>query len=153
MSRPAKAALSERGYNCADTMAGAPPSPRSGRADSKGPLHREFDRIQQRSLPGRGGEQFERIARHRAIVARALDRILYRAMLLHRRQRRLQIALGDFAALQRALPEFAFDGAAPAEGEHDGQRDLALAKIVADVLAELGRGAAVVERVIDQLER
>ena len=42
--------------------------------------------------------------------------------------------------------------AAAPEGEHHGQGDLALAEIVADVLAELGARAAVVEGVVDELE-
>ena len=41
---------------------------------------------------------------------------------------------------------------AAAERQHHRQRDLALAEIVADILAELGRLAAVVERVVDELE-
>ena len=54
--------------------------------------------------------------------------------------------------LQRAGPEPALALRAAAERQHHRQRDLALAEIVADVLAELGRLAAVVEHVVDQLE-
>ena len=97
-------------------------------------------------------EQLQRVARHRAIMARALDRIFERAVLLHRRERGFEIALRHFALLQRAPPEFALAFRAAAERQHDRQGDLAFAEIVADILAELGRGAAVVERVVDQLE-
>ena len=50
-------------------------------------------------------------------------------------------------------PERALDVVAAAERQHHRQRDLALAEIVADVLAELGGLAAIVEHVVDQLER
>ena len=68
------------------------------------------------------------------------------------RQRGFEIAVDDLALLQRPPPEFALLGRAAAERQHHRQGDLALAEIVADVLAELGRRAAVVERVVDQLE-
>ena len=49
----------------------------------------EFDRVAQRVLPGRRGEELERVARHRAVVAGAFDRVLEGAMLLHRGDRRV----------------------------------------------------------------
>jgi hypothetical protein len=67
--------------------------------------------------------------------------------------RLLEVAVADLALLQGAAPERALFLIAAAEGEHHRQRDLALAEIVADILAELARGfAAIVERVIDELE-
>ena len=55
--------------------------------------------------------------------------------------------------LQRVDPESALAVIAAAERQHHRQRDLALAEIVADVLAELGGLAAVVEHIVDKLER
>ena len=46
----------------------------------------------------------------------------------------------------------AFGLAAAPERQHDRQRDLAFAEIVADVLSELRAGAAVVEGIVDELE-
>ena len=51
-------------------------------------LHGEFHRVEQRVLPRRGREQLQRVARHRAVMARALDRVLERAVLLHRARAR-----------------------------------------------------------------
>ena len=56
------------------------------------------------------------------------------------------------ALLQRAAPELALLWRAAAERQNHRQSDLSLAEIIADILAELGRGAAVIERVVDQLE-
>ena len=64
----------------------------------------------------------------------------------------LEIALVYGPLDQDPGPEGAIRvGAAPI-GEDDRQGDLALAEVVADVLAELGRAAAIVERIIDQLK-
>src|SRR5208282_468432 len=76
----------------------APPSMRA--ADG------EFDRVAQGVLPRRSGEQLERIARHRAIVASAFDRVFERAMLFHRYERKLEVAVDDRALLQGPAPEF-----------------------------------------------
>jgi hypothetical protein len=73
-------------------------------------------------------------------------------MLGHEADGVLEVGIGRFAALERAPPEFALGVAAAAEGEHHRQCDLSFAEIVADVLAEVLRRTAVVERVVDQLE-
>src|SRR5271163_3761839 len=78
----------------------------------------EFDRVAQRVLPGRSGEQLERIARHRAIVAGAFDRVFERAMLFHRHERYLEVAVDDLALLQRPAPEFAFARTPAPERQH-----------------------------------
>src|SRR5271154_4682926 len=75
--------------------------------------------------------EFHRVARHRAVVARALDRIFERAVLAHRRQRNFEVAVDDFAPLQRASPEFAIFGRTTPERKNHWQRDLAFAEIVA----------------------
>ena len=99
------------------------------------PADGELDRVAQRMFPGRRSEQFERVARHRAIVAGALNGVFERAMLLHRRQRELKIAVNHLALFQRAAPEFALLRRPAPERKHHRQGDLALAEIVADVLA------------------
>ena len=71
---------------------------------------------------------------------------------LHQRQGLGEIVLADIALLQRALPESALGRIAAAVAEHHRQRDLALAKIVADALAEHRRLARIVERVVDELK-
>src|SRR5690606_25045337 len=57
------------------------------------------------------------------------------------------------ALLDRALPESPLLFRSPAIAENHRQGDLALAEVVADILAEILRASAVVERVIHQLER
>ncbi len=57
-------------------------------------------------------------------------------LLLHQAHGLVQIILADLAVLQRALPEGALYRIAAAIAQHHGKRDLALAEIVADALAE-----------------
>src|SRR5262245_64088492 len=82
----------------------------------------------------------------------APNRVLKRTMLGHEADGVLKVGVGRLAALERAAPELALGVAPAAEREHHRQCDLSFAEIVADILAELLRGAAVVERVIDELE-
>jgi hypothetical protein len=49
-------------------------------------------------------------------------------------------------------PELALGRVAAPEGEHHRQRDLALAEIVADGLAEIGLPGGIIQHVVDQLE-
>ena len=85
-------------------------------------------------------------------MAGALQRIGQRVVALHQALRLREIAVALVELLDGALPEFAVDRAAAQEGEDHRQRDLALAEIVADGLAELGLAAGIVERIVDQLE-
>ena len=102
-------------------------------------------------FPRGGGEQFEGVPGHRAIVPGALDGVFQGAVLLHCRQRELE---------SRQLPRpFPMSGARiralasrRAGRQRHRQGDLSLAEIIADILAELGRRAAVVERVVDELK-
>ena len=64
----------------------------------------------------------------------------------------LEIALGYGPLDQDPGPEGAIRIRAAPIGQNDRQSDLALAEVVADMLAQLGRAAAVVERIIDQLK-
>ena len=73
-------------------------------------------------------------------------------MLGHQPDGVIEVVVADLAFLERPHPEFPFDIVAAAERQHHRQRDLAFAEIVADVLAELCRLAAVVEHVVDELE-
>src|SRR5580693_8493015 len=81
-----------------------------------------------------------------------LDRVFERAMLLHRRQRELEVAVDHLAFFQCPAPEFTLFRPPAPERQHHRQGDLSLAEIVADILAELGRRAAIVERVVDKLK-
>src|SRR6516165_10775705 len=116
------------------------------------PADGEVDRVAQGMFPWRSAEQLKRIQRHRAIVSGTLDCVFERAMLLHRRERELEIAVDDLTLLQRPAPEFTLLRPSPPERQHHRQSDLALTEIVADILAEFGRRAAVVERVVDELK-
>src|SRR5258708_6899116 len=109
----------------------------------------ELDRVAQSMFPRGSGEQFEGVAGHRAIMPRALDGVFERAMLLHRRQREFKIAIANLALFQRPAPEFPLVAPPTPERQHHRQGDLALAEIIADILAELGRRAAIIERVVD----
>src|SRR6185437_8468871 len=80
------------------------------------------------------------------------DSVLERTVLGHQADRMVEIAVADLAALERPNPEGALAVIAASESQHHRQRDLALAEIVADVLAELGGLAAVIEHVVDELE-
>src|ERR1700735_2471448 len=82
----------------------------------------------------------------------AADGVFQRAVLDHQSDGMIEIGVLGLAALKRPAPEFAFIVAAASESEHHRKCDLALAEIVADVLAEPRRRAAIVEHVIDQLE-
>ena len=55
-------------------------APSAGTRRSVRPADAEIDNFDERVFPGRGREQFERVARHGAVMARALDRILERAV-------------------------------------------------------------------------
>src|SRR5271165_5185500 len=74
---------------------------------SKNAVDAEVDDIAQREFPGRRRKKLQRVARHRAIMPGAFDRVLQGAMLVHRRNRGLEIAIPDFAPLQGAAPELA----------------------------------------------
>src|SRR6202034_3657481 len=67
-------------------------------------------------------------------------------------QRKFEIALAHLAFFQSAAPEITLLRLSATERKHHRQGDLSLAEIVADVLAELGRCAAIIERVVDQLK-
>src|SRR5580704_13341001 len=113
---------------------------------------RELDRVAQSAFPRGGGEQFEGVAGHGAIMPGALDGVFERAMLLHRRQREFEVAVDHVAFFQCSAPEFPLFRPPAPERQHHRQGDLALAEIVADILSELGRRAAIVERVVDELK-
>src|SRR6202161_1101334 len=127
-------------------------SPRPKAMTSVRPADGELDRVAQSVFPRRRGEQFEGVAGHRAIVTGAFDGVFESAMLPHRRQSELEIAVDDIALFQCPAPEFALLRPPAPERQHHRQGDLSLAEIITDILAELGRRAAIVERVIDELK-
>src|ERR1700719_4738165 len=86
-------------------------------------------------------------------MAGPLDGVRERAMLVHGRDRVVEVALRDFVLLQGAAPELPFFLRTAPERQNDRQGYLPFPEIVADILAELDRSSAVVERVVDELER
>ena len=112
----------------------------------------EIDGFEQRVLEGGVGEDRQRIARDVAIMIGAVHRVLQRAVAVHQLLGIAEVVFRLVALFQSALPEVPFLRRTAAVGEHHGQRDLALAEIIADTLAELLGGAGIIERVIDQLE-
>ena len=74
------------------------------------PAGAELHRFFKRPLHRRVREQRQRIARHHAVVLRALDGVLDGVVVLHQLDRGLQVAFGDLVLFQRALPEGAFAG-------------------------------------------
>src|SRR5581483_2761048 len=113
----------------------------------------EIDSIGQRRLHSRIRKQRECVAGNGAVVMGAADRIFQRPVPGHQADGMVEIGVGRFAALERTPPEFALFVSAATKREYDWQRDLAFAEIVADVFAEARRSAAVVEHVVDELER
>src|SRR5690348_791557 len=107
------------------------------------PVDGEVHRLEQRGLERRIAEQAECVARHGAVVARALQRIGQRIVSLDQTLRALQVVRSLVELLQRAPPELAVDPAAAQEGQDHRQRDLAFAEIVAHRLAELGLTAGI----------
>src|SRR6185312_9752129 len=99
------------------------------------------------------GKQRERVFRDRAVVLRALDRVFERAVTGEQSHRALEVSVVALAFFERAAPEIPLFLVAAAERQNDRQRDFSLAKIVADILAEPRAVAAVIERVVDKLER
>src|SRR5262249_40913142 len=96
----------------------------------------EFNSFLERELHGRVREQSKRVLRDRAVVAGALDRVVERAVLDHQRDGLVEIGVGGVTLFERAAPECPL-GLEPATiGEHDRQRDLPFAEVVAHVLAE-----------------
>src|SRR5262245_42628808 len=85
-------------------------------------------------------------------MAGALYGVLERAMPGHQVDGMIQVGAAGIAFLEGAPPERSFALRPAPERQHDGQRDLSLAEIIADILPELGGGASVVEGIVDQLE-
>src|ERR1700738_1506455 len=116
------------------------------------PRQTERYHLLQRALHWGCRKQRQRIDRHGAVMLGTVDGVFQRAMFCHQANGVVEIAVADFAAFQRIDPEGALGGVAAAERQHHRQRDLALAEIVADVLAELCGLAAIVQHVVDELE-
>src|SRR5215216_951297 len=73
-------------------------------------------------------------------------------MAVHDRDRLLEFAIPSLALFEDTAPERTLAVVAAAERQDDGKGDLSLAEVVAYVFSELRAGAAVVERVVDELE-
>src|SRR5690606_26911375 len=121
--------------------------------DSVGTGDAEVDRVEKRLLVLARREDRQRVAGDGAVVPGALDRVLQGGVPLHQRDGPVEILLVLLARLQGAGPEVAFLRRPAPVAQNHRQRDLALAEIVADRLAEDRLLAGIVERVVDQLER
>jgi len=117
-----------------------------GAADTK------LDRLFQSGFHRRGWKQRERISRNCTVVPGALDGVLQRTVLGHQTDGIFEVGVRGVRLLESTPPECSFVVLSAPKREHDGQGDLAFAKIVADVLPELGRLASIIERIIDELE-
>ena len=89
---------------------------------------------------------------HRAVMAGAFDGVLDGPVLGHQAHGFIEMRIGGLACLQSLFPKGALGIVAAAEGQYDGQGNLALAEIVADILAQFGSSTAVIQRIINQLE-
>ena len=74
-------------------------------------IDREVDGFEERGLERAVAEQAEGVARHRTVVARALERIGDGVMTLHQRLGLFQVALLLLERLDGTLPEIAVDRA------------------------------------------
>src|ERR1700730_1832780 len=96
----------------------------------------ECHHLLERGLHRRRQKQRQRVDRYGSVMLGAVDGVLERAVFGHQPDGVIEIAGSDLAALQRLHPERALGIVTSAERQHHRQRDLALAEIVADVLAE-----------------
>src|SRR6185369_2586528 len=117
----------------------ARPAPRKPRGTSLAaaeslinPVDREVDQLDHGALLGAVGEDAQRVAGDRAVMACPLDGIAQAAVALHQGDGVLEVAVLLLHRFQRTAPELALFLIAAQEGEDDRQRDLAVAEIVAD---------------------
>ena len=103
-------------------------------------------------LGGGRREASQRGPRRGAVVGGARQAVAERAAALEQLDRMAEVAVALLDLLERAAPEVALLRAAARVGEHDRQRDLAVAEVVAQALAEHHLARAVVEHVVGQLE-
>src|SRR5215472_358671 len=89
----------------------------------------------------------------RSIAAGAGERFRERAMMLHQRDCAIEVAGALIHVFKGTAPENALLVIPAREGEKDRQRNLAVAEVVADALAELGLSRRKIEHVVDQLKR
>src|SRR5690606_25187617 len=85
-------------------------------------------------------------------MAGTVDGVADRAVAVHQCKGLLQLGIAVAALFDRRRPEGTLLGRAAPIAEYDGQGHLALAEVIADVLAEVLDVAAIVERVVDELE-
>src|SRR3990170_8567187 len=86
-------------------------------AASIGPLDAEIDGLEERPLLGAVGEDAERVAGDRTVMAGAGHRVAQRAVAFHHGDGAVEVAVRLVQRLQRAPPEAALLGVAAAEGE------------------------------------
>src|SRR5579863_1890301 len=115
-------------------------------------LETETVRLVERPPFRRIMEDAERAARGFGIEPRPFQRRGERAVVLHQPDGAFEIAVALLAGFEGAAPEFALVFVRRLERQHHRQRDLAVAEIVADRLAELRLPRRIIEHVVDQLE-
>src|SRR5215472_15413090 len=123
-----------------------------GRARLEPALQAEVDDLVEGAFLRAVAEGGERGAGGGAVGAGTLQRFREGAVGAQEPDRVVEVALLLLQVLERAAPEALLLLVAAAEGQHDRQRDLALAEVVADGLAKLGLARRIVEEVVDQLE-
>ena len=116
------------------------------------PLDAEIDCVEQRLLHGPVREQRERVRRHGAVVAGALDGVLQRPVPAHDADGALQIALGDLARLERPCQKARSSAVPRRKDSTTGRVILPSRKSSPTFLPSSRRVAAIVERVVDELE-
>src|SRR4029450_316667 len=116
------------------------------------PFDREIDGFEEGPLLRAVGKDAERVARDGAVVAGAGDRVAQGAVPIEEADGPLEVVIALLEILEGATPEGPLGLVAAPEGEDDGERDLAVAEIVADGLAEFRLLGGVVQHVVDQLE-
>src|SRR5437867_852253 len=111
----------------------------------------EQRRLDQRAPHRPVAKEGQRVGRLGGVMAGAGQRLGQGAAPLDKPDRMFEVARILLARLQRAAPERALLRIAAGKGDQDRERDLAVAEIVADRLAELALARREVEHVVDQL--
>ena len=94
-----------------------------------------------------------RVNRPLPIMPRAIQGVIDDAVFSQQVSRMCQVGITNPVTKHRIAPELLLFGVAAAMCENDGQRNLAIAEIVAAVLAHCCTVGHIVDRVINKLER
>src|SRR5262245_3286446 len=120
---------------------------------SVGTTDTEGDGVTERARVTVDAKNRKRIARDRAVVPGAIQRVIDGAVFSQQPNGAVEIIVLDLAFGQRALPEGALLVVTTAKTQDHRQGDFALSEVVANRLAKAGAVAGVVKRIVDQLKR